>query len=238
MDSISSNGLKRNPKAIKDKLKTIGNTVKTSVDMKILVYDTFVSKRISILDNVCRIIGIVAIVDSNNNYAIMTVPGVINVEPNEISSIEIDGELYYELHITAGELLISDTNVVKDTDYVYKIFEALMLRGKVPFFIMYQDLLKIFINMPKYNGGSVGKDPLPFEIFTAIMARSSNDPTVFYRNSKHGDEEPKWIGFMNIYYSFSSTLSKVVGSYFKTGVLVANVNKQKEPTKLEKILRA
>ena len=209
MDAVNSKDLNRNPKIITDKLKAIGNTMKTSANMRILVYDTYVSKGISILDNVCNIVGVLAILDDKNNYGVLTIPGIINVEPNEISSMEIDGELYHVLEIAAGELLISDTNIVKDTDFVYKIFEATMLRGKVPFFLEYEDMVKVF--------------------------------TKFYRNTitkQTGNPKPRWVGFMDIYYSFSSTISKVVGSYFKTGVLVANINKQKEPTKLEKVLRA
>jgi len=242
MDVYDSKDLKRNSDLIKSKLKTVGNSIITNVNLSILVYHKFVDKEMTILDNVCKVVGIIAIMDDDNNYAIMTVPGVMSVEPNEIEDIEIDGEHYYKLVIIKGEALISDTTIVKDTGYVYKVFDLLVLKGKVPFFLNYEDMLSLFKNFPEYTGTKIGKDTLPFEIFTAMIARDKNDPTKDFRLTvkTHNDaikEPPKWVGLMNIYYSFGSTLSKIAGSYFKTGVLVAAVNKNKKQTKLEKILK-
>jgi len=242
MDVYNSSDLKRNSNLIKSKLKTVGNTIITNTDLSILVYHKFVDKEMTILDNICKVMGIMAIIDNDNNYAIMTVPGIMSVEPNEIEDVEIDGEHYYKLVISKGDALISDTTIVKDTGNVYKVFDLLILKGKVPFFLNYEDMLAIFKNLPEFTGTKIGKDTLPFEIFIAMIARDKNDPTKDFRLTvkTHNDaikESPKWVGLTNIYYSFGSTLSKIAGSYFKTGVLVAAVNKNKKPTKLEKILK-
>jgi len=242
MEVFKSKDFKRNSDLIKKKIKQKDNMLIANEDLYILVYGTFVEKNITILDNVCKVLGILAIVDEKGNYGIMNIPNTIKVEPNEIEDVEIDGEHYYKLAITGGEPLVSDLTVVKDTDYVYKVFEVLTLRGKVPFFIGYTDMLGIFSNLPKYTGASIGKDSLPFEFFTAMISRDIKDPTKNYRDGiktkSDLSKEVKWIGVMNIYYSFGSTLAKIAGSYFKQGLLVSTVNKQEgEPTKLEKALR-
>jgi len=241
MDVYESKDLKYNPTAIKSKLKTISNTISTSVDLTILVFGKFVDKDMTILDNVCKVMGVIAVMDDNKNYSIMTVPGVFDVEPNAIEDIEVDGEHYYGLRIEGGDSFISDTSIVKDNSYVYKLFNTLILNGKVPFFLGYNDMLTIFKNLPKFTGSKLGTDSLPFEIFISMIARNKKDPTKDFRldlkTSKDFNTKPEWVGLSNIYYSYGSTLSKVAGSYFKTGTLVATINKSKEPTKLEKILR-
>jgi hypothetical protein len=242
MDVFKKEDFKYNPMAIKSKLKKVGNTILTSVNMSILVFGKFVEKDMTILDNVCKVIGVVAIVDENKNYAIMTVPGVYDVEPNAIGDIEIDGEHYYNLEIEKDEALISDITIVKNNSYIYKLFDVFVLNGKVPFFLGYEDMLKVFKNLPKFTGSKLGKDTLPFEIFVAMIARNEKDPTIEYRLSIKNKNDlkhiPKWVGLNNIYYSYGSTLAKIAGSYFKTGTLVATINKSSEPTKLEKILKA
>jgi len=173
----------------------------------------------------------------------MTVPGVFNVESSEIDTIEIDGTNYYRLKIDANTPLISDTTIVKNGGLVYNIFELFILQGKIPFFLKYEDVVSIFTNMPKFTGTKTGKDSLPYEIFTAMIARNKKDPSEYYRNiiNNINDTHTKpilWTGLMNIYYSFGSTLAKVAGSYMKTGTLVAMVSPQHgKPTKLEKVLR-
>jgi len=241
MDVYESKDLKHNPAIIKSKLKTIGNSIVTSENLTILVFGKFVEKDMTTLDNVCKVVGVLAIMDDNMNYSIMAVPGVVEVEPNAIENIDIDGEHYFGLKIEKGDSLISDTTIVKDNSYIYKLFNVLILNGKVPFFLGYKDMLSIFKNLPKFTGSKLGKDTLPFEIFISMVARNKEDPTKDFRLSLKTNKDvnsiPKWIGLSNIYYSFGSTLSKVAGSYFKTGTLVATVNKSKEATKLEKILK-
>jgi len=243
MDVLDSKDLKRNPDLIKKKLKNIGDSIVTSVNLSILVYNKFVDKNMTILDNVCKVAGIIAIMDEDNNYGIMTIPGVFTIEPSSIDDVEIDGDHYYRLEVEKDDIFISDITIVKDTSFAFKTFNVLILSGNIPFFLGYEDLLNIFENLPNYAGTKLGIDTLPFEIFTAMVARDIKNPTKDYRTVVKTRNDltkilPKWVGLQDIYYSFGSTLSKVAGSYFKTGTLAAIVNKNEKPTKLEKILKA
>jgi len=243
MEAFKSSDFKRNPSVLTKHFKEKEKRIVTDKDMYILVHSKFVDKELTILDNVCKVMGILAVVDEDKNYTIMTIPGMYNVEPSGIENIEIDGELYYTLHIEAGDDLISDTTVVKDSNNAYKVFDLFILSGKIPFFLEYEDLLDVFANLPKFAGIKLGKDTLPFEVFVAMVARDKNDNTKDYRliiNDRKdlNSKKPEWVGLMNIYYSFGSTLSKVAGSYFKTGTLAAIVNKNEKPTKLEQLLKA
>jgi len=242
MEKIDVSKLKRNAKLIKSKYRKVGDMLIAKEKLYILFPSKFVDKDLSILDNVCKILGVIAIMDDNNNYAVSTIPGRIDIEPSEIETVDINNELYTMLVIEPGDPLFSDTRIIQNTDMVFNVFELLLLQGKVPFYLNYEDLLNVFTNMPRYTGTSVGKDSLVFEILIALSARNPNNLDqqfrMFVKDRKMAMSiTPAWVGLRNIYYSYNSTLSKIAGSYFKKGLVASIIKPEKDATVLENILR-
>ena len=242
MDVLDISKLKRNPEAIKKKIKKVENTMIAKENMLIVFPEKFVDKELTLLDNTSEVFGVVAILDEKNNYSILTIPSRFIVEPAEIENIEINEEPYIALHIEAGQALISNTKMVKNQDITFPIFDLFMLQGKVPWYINYEDLLDVFIKLDKYAGSKVGGLVLALEALTALNARDPKNPETEFRMIINNVEDMKkkpveWVGLKNIYYSFKSTLSKIAGAYFKQGVLAAVVKPEKETTDLEYVLR-
>jgi len=242
MEKLDISKLKRNPEAIKKKLKKVDNTIIAKEDMLIIFPEKFVDKELTNLDNVSDVFGVVAVLDNNNNYSVLTIPSRFTVEPAEIENIEINEEPYVALHIEAGQPLISNTVMVKNQDVTFPIFDLFMLQGKIPWYINYEDLLDVFIKLDKYAGSKVGGLVLALEALTAINARDPKNPETEFRMVINSEEDMRkkpveWVGLKNIYYSFKSTLSKIAGAYFKQGVIAAIVKPEKETTDLEYVLR-
>lgn len=242
MEKIEIKNLKRNPDKIKKLIKTVGDMAIAKENLYIIFPQKFVDKELSILDNICEILGVVMIMDDDYNYSVMTIPGKLTTEPNEIETVEIDNELYVQLVIEKDNTLITSNKIVKNTDLIYQIFELLMLQGKVPFYLNYIDLFNVFSNIPKYTGSDVGIDTLGFEVLIAISARNPNNLDMQFRKFIKTEKDminknPKWVGLKNIYYSYNSTLSKIAGSYFKKGLVAAIVKPEDKSTTLENILR-
>jgi len=242
MEKLDIKNLKRNPSKIKNSLKTTGDMVIAKKNLSIIFPQKFVDKELTILDNICEILGIIIIMDEDLNYSVMTVPGKLSTEPNEIETVEIGDELFVKLIIEEGNAIFTSNKIVKNTDLIYQIFELLMLQGKVPFYLNYIDLYKVFSNIPKYTGSDVGIDTLGFEVLIAISARNPNNLDMQFRkyikdNKDMVETTPAWVGLKNIYYSYNSTLSKIAGSYFKKGLIAAIVKPEDKSTTLENILR-
>ena len=242
METLDHSKWKRNKAAINSKLIQKGSMVIAKEDLSIFFPGRFVDKKLTVIKNSLKALGALCIKDDKNNYAVLLVPGHIPITPNELIDIELDGEHYYEVKINKGQPIFDSTTIVADMDLVYSLFELFILQGKVPWYMEYLDLIKFFSKLPKYSGTKVGNNTLSFEMFIAMAARDINNPEVEYRTllTKESDMNTKplkWIGLQNIYYSFRSTLAKVGGSYFKQGLLAANVNHEQKATDLENILR-
>jgi len=242
MERLDVNTWVRDPSLIQKALKKSGTSIIAKEKMYIIFPTKFIDKHLVLLDNVCSVVGILCVVNEKNRYGIMKIPGKISIIPNEIEDVEIDGVAYTRFHIEAGEELIHDTTIIKSTDMVYPLFDLLMLQGKVPWYIEYTDLLDIFLNLNKYAGSKVGNDIITLKILTAINGRQYGNPDIEYRtiiNTPKDLQTKKvtWVGLQSIYYSFKSTLSKLVGSYFKKGEIAALVKPSKNVTDIEKVLK-
>ena len=236
MDRIESKRFKRNPEVIKNMIKKEGYKVIALEELYVIFPSKFVDKGLTILGNISEVFGVIAVVDKDYNYGLYTIPARIDIEPSSIEEIEIDGVIYVKLTIEKHQLLFSSTKIVKNADITYPLFDLLIMQGKVPFYLEYEDLLEVFTNLPKYAGTKVGSHYLPIEIVISIIARDSKNPDIEYRWTK-GDKKPMWIGLTNIYYSYKSTLAKIAGNYFKQGVIAAVVKPEKSVTDVEYALR-
>ena len=107
----------------------------------------------------------------------------------------------------------------------------------------YEDLSNLFKLSSKYAGTNIGDNPLAMEVLASIIARDKNDKTVLFRKlakdmSVLRNNNPAFIALLNIYYSFTSTMSKLSGSYFKDGITSALVNKETESNAVEDMIKA
>ena len=242
MEALDISSMKRDHKFMSKYTTVKGDTVIAKEELYYLFPDKFIDKKLSIMDVTCSLLACMAIC-KDNSYAVMKFPCRVQVTPNKIEDVVINDVLYKKLTIEKGELLLDSTKYVKDGSMVYDVFEYLIIQGKVPWYLEYEDLFDFFKHVPEYTGTTVGKDPLVFEILTAVISRDEKKLDRAYRNIINSKEDLKkkgvnYIGLLNIYYTFKSTLAKISGSYFKEGIISAIVNgPTKKATDLERIIR-
>ena len=242
MEDLDISTMKRNSKFMDKYTIQKGNNVIAKEELYFLFPDKFIDKNLSVIDMTSTLLACMAIC-KDNEYAVMNMPCKIKVSPSSVEDVVIDGVVYKKLIIDKNDLVMDTTKYVKNGNMVYDVFEYMVIQGKVPWYMEYEDLFGLFNNVPEYTGTSVGEDPLVFEIVTAVISRYGKDIHTSYRNviKKREDlktKELKYIGLMNMYYTFKSTLAKISGSYFKEGIISAVVNGPTDKaTDLEKIIR-
>jgi len=234
--------LKRNPNAIKSKLKTSDNIVIAKETLYVMFPEKYVDKELAILGNTCHVTGVICIFDDKNNYSIMTVPAKLEMQPVEIDTVLVENEPYVVLTFMENSDLISNTKVVKDITGTFPVFDLFLIQGKIPWYIGYTDLLNVFANMGKYTGTKATNNLLTFEILIATIARDEKDRLKDFRLSLKDMKDmekkrPVWVGMNDIFYSFRSTLAKIAGSYMKLGVVSSIINPEKKANELENIVR-
>lgn len=240
---INIDNLKRDPDKIKKCFKKVGKSLVVTKDIKVIYPERYESKNLAIVDNVVRLVSIFAILDDSNNYAVNNLPIFINLTPSNIDHVTINDELYTVLEFEEGSTYTESTELVINNKFLYDLFNLFYTNGKIPWFMSYNDLINIFSKTEKYANSDLGNNPIITEILASIVAKAPNDKTLLYREILENNKKllesikPTYVGLMNPYYTFDNTVSKISGSYYTKGLMGALINKEKETTKIEEILR-
>lgn len=229
--------LKRKPEIIKSLLKVENNTTTALDDFRIIFPYRYRDKKFITFSNNVNLMSIYAIVDDNNNYAVVCAPIVLSYMPFQLEPPFTIGDVKYEaLVFKKDNIVIPDNNAVVTDSVLYGIFDEIYIKGNIPWFLSYDDLVNILSKSKQYAGNGIGSNPLPFEIISALITRVSKDKTKYHRLFL--TEPYEYVGLNNIYYSYDNTGARLVGSYFGTEIGTALVDPETKTTKTSDILRS
>lgn len=233
---LEVNKLKRNPKIISSYLKTSGNVTSTKADLQVVFPERYVKTKLAVIDNVVKTVGIYAIIDSKGNYAVSNIPIMQELAPVSIDDAVVNEERYKVLNFNKDSVFIPNNKMIVTTDVIFPIFNDLFSGGRVPWYLTYEDLSEIFVESKKYVGNPIGLAILAFEIITSISARDASTPTKYYRLTPMKNK-PTYVGLNNLYYSYNNTGAKLVGNYFKTGLMTSMLDPETKSSETSNILR-
>lgn len=242
MKQISSQDLKRRPNIIIDKIIETDSAMLAGEDMSIVFPARWLDNAANMarIDITVSVVGILCVIDSDNNYSVTKMPTRVSCNPNRITDLMIDDTPYKEMHFSKGEQLIVNRDIVKDNGDLFTIFSEFYFKAKVPFYIG-DELTSIFRNAGKYADSKVGDNAMAIELMTSVVSKSRDDLNMPFRIARNINPNAKlqFVNLLNPYYTFKSTLSRISGSYAKQGRLAALVDPStNDENKIEQILRA
>lgn len=237
MNTLDINTLKHDIKRIDQILVKKGNTLYTKENINIIYPNRYINRKLVEIGSTVKLLAVFAIITNDDKYATVSAPIMMNFTPNNLSEVMINGVIYNTMEFEADSIIVPDTNSIKNTNFIYDMFDEFYIKGKVPWFMEYVTLSRLLVESSKYTGSGVGDNPLGYEIITAIIAKDSKNKKVQYR---HTDMKlnPAYTGLNSVYFSYDSTGAKLIGSYFKEGISSAVVNKEKKSTVVTDVLRS
>lgn len=243
MLSMDVSGLKRNPDVIKSHLVKMGSGIVTKANIQVIFPARFLQRGLADISTTTLVTGILAIVDEDDNYAVMNIPIGIPLTPYKMENVEINGIEYIILNFEKESVFCENTQLVIDATTLYPILDEFLLSGKVPWYMGYEDLSKIFSKSKKYADTNIGANILGFSLLTAIVARNPKNKKQYLRLSAKTYEAinkitPAYVGLKNIYYAINSVLSKAAGAYAQNGITSSMVDPQDKTTQIEEIIRS
>lgn len=176
-------------------------------------------------------IGIASII-VDNKYCITTIPTIVRSNPIDMSQVERGGQQYTRLEFGPGDPIFSNTHVVKETLMSYDFFNHFFLRTKVPWFIEYDDMVKLMNNLMYYAGSGVGKSPIGNELAVSFITRDAKNPENFFRQTGMTGEYV-FIDLMDVYLSVRNVIDRLTGGYFKDALVGSLLDDPQDPTNLE-----
>jgi hypothetical protein len=190
-----------------------------------------------------RIYGCFPVIFENGEYTLCNVTAVMFINPFKTSVVEIDEVEYHQFEFRAGDVVIKNTEVVRDDLLMYNIFDEFIFKGKIPWYMGYEDVGKLFDTAKSHGGSDVAGNYEVIELIASMVTRSKNDRSKYIRSvtKSYADTVSSNIDFVplsSIFYSVNSTVNKIAGSYFSDGVVSALVTPTTKVDKIESILRA
>lgn len=182
-------------------------------------------------------LGIVKLRFNDIDTAILMIISKISFGYSNISNIEENGESYICLTLNRDDVFIHEINIVKNSNIAYDLFMSFIALGKIPKFISYDKISKLFDNDIKCSGINLNINHAIFEMIYAHMYRDSADPFTFYRYTRM-NKMPVIVPLHQISHGPVSTSARIIGSYMKEGMVSSLVDdSDKEPSLIENLLR-
>ena len=152
------------------------------------------------------------------------------------SEIE-DGVPYLVLLLEKDSVFITNSFIVKDSNVIYEVFITFLALGKIPSFIDYSNIQRLFDRDNKDCDVSLKINHSIFEMIYAHCYRDRNDPYNFYRHTDM-KEPPIIVSLHQISHGPSSTTARIVGSYLDDGMVSSLVDETEHaPSLIENLLR-
>lgn len=232
----------RNPEMVHAQLKELPDgRVVTIGGCKIYIPQRFAERNLAEVGSIIKIVGCYAITVQDKYYAVCNVNAMMKICPSSVNTVKMDDTEYYEFIFDPGSTVIESTDLVKGDVLVYRIYDELLSKGNVPWYINYEDLGNIFSTASYHAGVNLGNNPEIMWTIVSLISRDSQDRSKSYRNSIKSRKDlltnpPKFIPLKSIAAS-SNTTNKLAGSYFSVGVTSALVDPATRTEKIEEILR-
>jgi len=236
MLELESGKLVNNPELVKKAFNVKSDITVANRNLKIVFPVRYTEIGLAEMGTTVTVVNIFAIILDDKYYSISMAPIMNKLTPSNVSECMIDDVRHMVLEFEQDSVVMPNNNLVRDNGFMFNIFNEFFINGKVPWYVSEDDLSNIFIEAKKYANSKIGDNPINMEIITSIITRTDKDPLKLYRYEPKG--KANFVGLNNIYYSFDTTTSKLVGAYFKVGVTSAIINKEKKSSVVGDVLKA
>jgi len=237
------NKLVRNADIVKEALTEVDGKLVTKKEVKIHIPSRFVDRGLAFVGLENYIVGIYAIILEDTYYGVSTVNAMINIDPTSTTRIKINGDQYFEFMFKPGSTVFKTLSLVKTDTVVYNIYDEIFSNGRIPWYMGYDDLGRIFDTASYHGGANVGSDKEVTELIASLVARDPADRTKYYRTKINTLEDmranhPVYIGLCNVTYAATNTMNRLGGSYMGQGIVASLVNITERTERVEQILLA
>ena len=236
--------LRRNPVAIRNNLDVLKNgSVITKKGCRIQIPARFTEKSLATIGSETYTVGYFAMLDNAGNYAVSLTCASIRIDPSQFLKTQIAEHEYIEFVFEPGSVVFSSISVIREDTLPYLLYEEFIAKGRIPWYLNYLDLMRIYDNAEKYAGVRLGASHSVLEMIAASISRDPTNLVRYYRQSISNLNEvttnpPTILPFRNVEYGATNTTARLKGQHFNDGLTAALVNPSERNEDIEDLLRA
>lgn len=186
--------------------------------------------------------GLFAMILPTGEYALCSVNAFMELGPAAVDKVTIDEEEYYNFHFQPGDVVFRTKDLVCRPALIFKAIEEFVFKGKVPWYVGYDDMGKLFDTAKRHAKTRADILPSVMEFMAAYIARNHDDRIKYIRETaktyQDFEKDLDWVPMQSVYWSAPGTVNKLAGAYFQDGIVSALVNPSERVEKIEGILRS
>lgn len=234
----------RKPDVVLPHLKTTkSGEVITNIACKIQVPARYMDVGLGQIGTETYVMGYFALILESGEYTVCNVAALVELNPFKTITATIDDVLYYEFYFEPGQVVIKTTDLLRRAQLMYNILDEFIFKGKVPWYLEYEDLGRLFDTAKSHGDSQVGESLETIEFIASIIARHVNDRTqpIRLQVNDYKDISLKttdYVALNSVFYSVNSTMNRLTGSYFNDGIVSSMVIPTDKISTIESILRA
>lgn len=188
------------------------------------------------ITDVVQTLGVMELIIDGKYHASLNILAKIQIEPTEITEIQIGGVPYLSLSLKTGDKFIANTQVVQNASIQYAVYVEFFARGKPLHTMTYGELALVFDRVKQMTGQSLGVDRVLLETLVSHIARTQEDLFKQYRYTDM-KEPMRLIPIRSVSFAPTSTSPRINGSYFDDGLTAALQNENTEHMPFEDLQR-
>lgn len=210
----------------------------TGKKLEIYIPKIYQERGLLVLGEIATTLGIFQLRINDTFCATMLILARIQIEFLNESTVIEQGIAYTVLTLEKDSVFIVNSNIVKDGNVIYEVFITFLALGKIPPFITYDKIQRLFDNDGEHCGVPLGINHSIFEMIYSAIYRDSEDPYQHYRHTPM-TKPPVIVPLHQISHGPSSTTARIVGSYLNDGITASLIDDtERTPSKIENLLRA
>ncbi len=232
----------RDANKVHNALSEVNNTLVALKPCKIYIPERYLTADLASTNDVVKIVGIYGIVIEDKYYASSKACAFVELDPAITNYVKINNESYLEFYFGINDTIIKNLNLVRMSTLVYRIYNNIIAKGKIPWYLNYTDLCMLFDTAFIHGNANLKADSSLLELFISTMARQHEDKAKFFRHESalldlNVNPFPVYIPLNSVAYNTTNTTAKLLGNYFSEGLNSALVNPADTTESIETILR-
>lgn len=227
--------MKRNQDKLKSILVDTGDSIITKIACKILIPYNYLNYKLVSIGEKITVLAVAAVV-MGEEYGVINGCCGLTIAPSTTKQVMIDGQEYLEFGFLAGDVVVSETTIVKDSDLLYEMNKYFYSNGRIPPFLNYFDVGNLFTHHKEYGGLNIAPNNTPFEIVASMICRDPDNKYTYYRHTEM-KKLPVVIPFNSVLFNTTNTTAKLLGADLEDGFTSALVNPSEQTESIENLLR-
>lgn len=209
-------------------------------DCEIYIPARYLTKGLAFIESNVSTLGIFALV-SGNSYTTHMTQAMVTITPVSNRRVTTSGEEFVAFEFPKGSTIIKTDDVIRDKILSYYIYDYFITRAYIPWYIEYDDMLRMYYNDVHYTGTQLGSNHSVMPMIVSMIARDPQDKTVLWRNAKKKyppGTQPTYVPFKSVIYGPKTTTAKLMGSYFDIALPAALLNHNDVVERIEQTYRS